>query len=245
MANVFYNFIYDGTLEGLFCVFVRCINMRVKPRSIKSQFMMNTFFTAEYMPVRTDDKLADKFYRYIRTCAGVQAQQMVQDCFLTSLPEKEVDMFYFVYKLLKKGPAVCDDYEDESVRRIQLAIRDLYREGQSIASNINYTKVHEVDVAVINPRNIVLPIIKKSLSKNIELDDYMAYDKRHRMLLIRRGDSESIIDTSSVSGLDIRASESISNAVYNSMWNYFAYGGRLSVSRGRGRGEMERMWEIA
>ena len=68
-------------------------------------------------------------------------------------------------KAIKYGAVIAEDYKDELMRRIQFAIRDLYREAQSIYNSINSVKIDNVTFSVINPRNNVLPVIVNSLLK--------------------------------------------------------------------------------
>lgn len=246
MANTFYDFYYDGTFEGLMCVLVRCINMRVRPHNIKTEYMADAILTANSMLINTDGRIADRFYRYLGDKSGILAQQMVKDCFLTDLQDREIAIYYLVYRLLKNGPSVCDNYEDEFIRRIHLAIRDLYREGQYIASEIRYILIRSVSVAVINPKNNILPIIRNTISHNPNIDDYMVYDARHRILQMRLGENDSTLDISAIPGLIPSSATVTADEIYNTMWNYFAYGGRMvNLSRRRRRGEIDHMWDIA
>ena len=97
--------------------------------------------------------------------ASVDVQQMISDCFLTSLPNKERDIFLLICKALKSGASVAEDYQDEVVKRIHTAVTDLYREVQSYFSEITYTPVNNVSISVINPRNCILPVLGNSILK--------------------------------------------------------------------------------
>ena len=199
MANIFYNFTYDGTIEGLFCVYLKCLNTRVIPKNIVPVYISN--FTVEdnaYLYIKTNYRLAEQFYNYIGNYSDIRVQHMVLDCFMTSIPNKEVLIYTLIRQALWRGNSVEDDFTDNCLHRIQMAIRELYREAQSIIPNINFNSVSDIDISIVNPRNIVLPIVKDSVLNNTSLDDFVLYDKRHYMALLRCYDKDYIVDTRSI-----------------------------------------------
>ena len=85
------------------------------------------------------------------------------------------------------------------MRRAHMAIRDLYREAQAVLVNIEFFRGEEASCSVIDPRNSVLPLIRKSLLKRDDLDDLIVFDKRHCLMLGRRGDHEMLSDIRRIS----------------------------------------------
>lgn len=195
MAHLLHDFSYDGTLEGLLCVFLRCISSKVMPLDIRPDFMLEgRDFRDRYIFVRSNPGDADRFYRYLGSCAGAGVQQMIIDCFLTSLPRMELDLYDLVCRAIRFGGSVEEDYGDETMKRIHFAIRDLYRESHSMIRALEFRPEMGVHVTQINPRNCVLPLIRNSILGNPEYDDLMAYDRRHRLLLLRTGADDDILD---------------------------------------------------
>lgn len=210
-----YEFFYDGTIEGLLCVIIRCINMRIMPSAINVRH--NHFDSGEY--IKSDYVLADKMYRYIGAQSSVEIQQMIMDCFLTCLPDKEKAIYLMIYKALKFGAVIAERYDDELMRRIQLAIRDLYREGQYQLSNISMSRQDDVSVGIINPRNCVLPIIKEGIRSRLSTDKCLILDKRHNLAFVYSGRRNEMVD---VSMMDISGREGLcSSYLYSAMWPYF------------------------
>lgn len=247
MSKIPQIFTYDGTLEGFLCATVRCINMRVKPLAIKPQYELIYGYDdpENCHHVVTDYVIADKFYRYIGDYSSAEIQQMILDCFLTTFPNKERDMFFFICKALKFGASVAEQYDDAIMHRVQMGIRDLYREAQSSLSEITYTNIDEVSVSVINPRNKIIPVVKNNVLKNREIDDMMLFDKRHNILLMRHGDVEQVIDTTLVNHSDIESP----NKVYETMWDYFTTFDHvrdiIPKSSYKSAGSLSRLWYVA
>ena len=97
------------------------------------------------------------------------------------------------------GGKVAEDYSSEVMRRAHEAIRDLYREAQSLLVNIEFFRGPEASCAVIDPHNSVLPLIRKPLLKRMDLDDLIIFDKRHLLMLGRKGESEMLSDIRRIS----------------------------------------------
>lgn len=228
MAGVFYNFIYDGTIEGLFCVFLRCISTRVIPKDIRSFNSSDGIYdTDTYTYINTNYSLAKRFYDYLGNFADVNVQQMVRDCFLTSLPRREIEMYMLIRQALWRGSSIGDDFSDEGLRRIQMAIRDLYRESQGMLPELQFHDAGNVDFSVINPRNIVLPIIMDNLLNDVRLDDFMVYDTRHRLVLLRNYNKDYIVDISKVC-MNMQESTACTGT---NLWNYLVVDGHIRKLR--------------
>ena len=196
-------FSYDGTFEGFLCVAVRCINMRLIPLEIKRRTEDGSIQDLQYNSIRTNKVIADKMYALIGKQGSREIQQMIYDLLLTCIPDKEIDTYIFICKILKFGAVVAEYREDEVVRRIHLAIQDLYREAQAELSRLDLVSIDGHQLAVINPRNNVLPVVKDAILHRIDGDkDVDIYDKRHRLLLQRHAGIERIIDTYGLLNID-------------------------------------------
>jgi len=246
MSHVIHDFTYDGTLEGLLSVYLKCIAMKVRPLDIKPEFMVKGKpFEERYLFVRTNAAQADRLYRYMGQCASAELQQMITDCFLTSLPRMELDLYELISRAIRFGACITEDYEDETMVRIQMAIRDLYRESQTIIQAMDFRREGEVSVLSLNPRNCVLPLIKNRILNDPGYDDLLAYDRRHCLLLMRSGCEDDLLDIRRLPIPVVRDA----HEVYETFWPYVT-GGRdvncRSISdRRRGADGLSPMWHIA
>ena len=199
-------------------------------------------FEDRYMYVRTNLPLADRLYRYMGQCASAEVQQMITDCFLTSLPRMELDLYELISRGIRFGAKVAEDYEDETMRRIQMAIRDLYRESQSLVQAIDFRKESEVAVTMLNPRNCVLPLIRKRILNDPSYDDILAYDKRHFLLLMRNGSEDDLIDIRRLPIPPVQDPRDI----YETFWPYVTGERDVACQKiGRDADCLVPMWHIA
>ena len=247
MPHVIHDFTYDGTFEGLLSVYIKCIAMKVRPLDIRPDFMVNGKpYEERYLFVRTNAPQADRLYRYIGQCASAEIQQMMIDCFLTSLPRMETDLYELVSRAIRFGACISEDYEDETMNRIQMAIRDLYRESQTLVQAMDWRREGRVAVTSINPRNCVLPLIKNRILNDPGYDDILAYDRRHFLLLMRNGSENDIIDIRHLPVPDVRDA----HEVYEAFWPYVT--GEMNVTgritgkdQIRGADSLDPLWRIA
>lgn len=190
-------FSYDGTLEGFLCTALTILRVKTMPEEICPEYRTDAM--AEYMPVRTSISEAEYMYSLIGRRGSAEVQQMVSDLFLTDTPDMEKLLFEMIYLALRDGGKVAEDYSSEVMRRAHEAIRDLYREAQSLLVNIEFFRGPEASCAVIDPHNSVLPLIRKPLLKRIDLDDLIVFDKRHFLMLGRTGDRDMLSDIRRIS----------------------------------------------
>ena len=190
-------FSYDGTLEGFLCTALAILRVKTMPEEICPEYRVDAM--TEYMTVRTSASEAEYMYSLIGRRGSAEVQQMVSDLFLTDTPDMEKLLFEMIYLALRDGGKIAEDYSSDVMRRAHEAIRDLYREAQSVLVNIEFFRGEEASCAVIDPRNSVLPVIRKALLKREDLDDLIVFDKRHCLMMARRGNSDMLSDIRRIS----------------------------------------------
>ena len=244
MTHAIHDFTYDGTIEGLLSVYLKCIAMKVRPLDIKPEFMVRGKpFEERYLFVRTNAAQADRLYRDMGQCASAELQQMITDCFLTSLPRMELDLYELISRGIRFGACITEDYEDETMNRIQMAIRDLYRESQTIIQALDVRREGGVSVMSLNPRNCVLPLIRNRILNDPGYDDLLAYDRRHCLLLMRNGCEDDLLDIRRLPIPDVRNT----HEVFETFWPYVTGGMEVQCRRigGRGADSLSPLWRIA
>lgn len=198
MEDYIRRFSYDGTLEGFLCTALRILRVKTMPDEICPGYMAG-IPEAGYETVRTNASEAEYMYSLIGRRGSAEVQQMVSDFFLTCAPDREKALFKMIYLALRDGGKIAEDYSSDVMHGVHMAIRDLYREAQSVLSNIEFFRGEEASCAVIDPHNSVLPVIRKTLLKREDLDDLIVFDKRHCLMLGRTGDREMLSDIRQIS----------------------------------------------
>ena len=234
-----YSYSYDGTFEGFLTVAVMCLRLHRAPASILPYFLAEDAADGPVM-VRTNPADAEHLYSVIGSVADAQVQQNVSDFFLTCGERKELTLFAYIYKALVTGPLISEEYKEPTVRQVRQAILDLYREAQSVQTAISFTTGSGISAAVINPRNSVLPLIRNQVLRREDIEDVVLYDRRHCLLLRRKGELASLADIRHLSLPDINTPEDLLEAICSGgkCWEMSGRESRHSVT-------LKSMWYIA
>ena len=205
---------YDGTFEGYLCAVLAALRSGKVPASITDRRVDDRPDAA----VNISTSLKDAQYLCSPICArsSAEVQQMVSDYFLADVNNMEINLYKMIFCSLKYGARVAEDYSSELMSGIQMAIRDLYRESQSVLQELDFYLGEEASFSVINPRNSVLPIIRNPVLKRRDIDDFIVYDKRHHLLLERYADQNMLLDISDFPMPDFRDPKE----AYDCLWPF-------------------------
>ena len=185
---------YDGTFEGYLCAVLAVLRSGKVPAAITDR--RSGADTEDAINISTSFKDAQYLYSLISSKSSAEVQQMTADYFLTDASGLEINLYKMIFCSLKYGARVAEDYSSQLMNGIQMAIRDLYREAQSVQKEMDFYLGEEASCCVINPRNSVLPLIRKTVLKRRDISDLIVYDKRHHLLLERYSDQNMLLDIS-------------------------------------------------
>ncbi|MBO4579586.1 MAG: hypothetical protein J5715_05485 [Clostridiales bacterium] len=218
-----YDFVYDGTLEGLLCVIAFAVARRIKPDSIGARYVLDGPSKPKIRPVyiRTDRDIADNFYRYIGHNAGPDCQQLVYDYFLTASDDVEPVIYNLICSSLREGRGIFEKRDDPGIRSVKRRVRDLYREAGDELQELMSVPVNDVQVAVTEPSGIVIPIIRQAVLEDVFDGDFLLYDRRHALLLMRAGSSVYSINVASDEIYKNNRNEQDPYIIYELFWDRF------------------------
>lgn len=245
-----YDFVYDGTLEGLLCVIAFAVGRHVRPDTISARYSFDGELAVRIRPVyiRTDRDIADNFYRYIGHNAGPDCQQLIYDYFLTAADDAGITIYDMICRSLREGRGFTAGRDDGRIRAVRHRIRDLYREAGDELLTLLSVPVNGVEVAVTEPLGIVIPIIREAVTGDVFSGDFLLYDRRHALLLMRSGRDVCSFNIASDPVYRENRNETDPAAVYDLFWNRYI----TAADRQRRRCREERilsdgisgLWEI-
>jgi probable DNA metabolism protein len=188
---------YDGTFEGYLCAVLAALRSGKVPAAITDRrSVAGNDGLADVINISTSLKDAQYLYTVISARSSAEVQQMASDYFLTDSAGLEINLYKMIFCSLKYGARIAEDYSSTMMNGIQMAIRDLYREAQSLLKDLDFYLGEEAACCVINPKNSVLPVIRQSILKRRDIDSLIVYDKRHHLLLERYSDQNMLLDIS-------------------------------------------------
>ena len=176
---------YDGSFEGfLCCVFDSYANKEVLTAIYRDEDLVPTLFASR--TILTDRDHANRVYRKIVKYSPCTAN-LLQKCYLTCLPDKELCMYRLVVKLLKEGPGFLQNFSDETLHPVITAVRHLNGEAHLLKGFTRFSDLGGVLGGEIEPKNRVLPLLRSHFCARYQGEKFFLYDRTHREALFYAG----------------------------------------------------------
>ena len=172
---------YDGSFEGfLCCIFDSYAKKEVLTAIYRDEDSVPTLFASRSIPMNQEHAA-----RVLRKLVKIspQAARLLQECFLTCLPDKELAMYHFVVKLLQNGPGFLQNFSDETLYPILSAVRHLKGEAHLLKGFVRFSELGGVLGSEIEPKNRVLPILRSHFCARYQGETFFIYDRTHKEAL--------------------------------------------------------------
>ena len=219
-------YIYDGTFEGFLC----CIY-----ESLLHQEIPQHIYVEEGIPllgetstwITTDWERAQKVYVSFSRKIGIQAQDMIRDAFLTHMIDKELILYRYILMGYRLGRQVLSQEEwDEPgilspnpsqrklILRVMKAAESYRAEVKNTQGQIRFRSYKDVMISCITPRNLILPGLTTFFEKRFGKENFLVYDKTHKMAAVHREEGSMVTSMQSVN-LPVLYDE---KNVYENLW---------------------------
>ena len=173
---------YDGSFEGfLCCVFESYANKEVLTAIYRDEDLVPTLFASR--SIATDRDHANRVLRKIVKCSPYTAN-LLQKCYLTCLPDREIHMYHLVVKLLKEGPGFLRNFSDETLHPVVTAVRHLNGEAHQLKGFTRFSEFGGVLGGEIEPKNRVLPLLRSHFCARYQGETFFLYDRTHKEALL-------------------------------------------------------------
>ncbi|TGE31790.1 TIGR03915 family putative DNA repair protein [Desulfosporosinus sp. Sb-LF] len=207
---------YDGSFEGLMCCVFESYEQKENPSIIRPPGVQQSLFdTAKW--IETDEHKADRVFNSIPSKISSKAQELIKLGFLTCAPNKELLIYHFLRLGFKYGCKVMTMLTDDTVCSLQKAVRHLTSESQKFMGFVRFSVYGEVLVAVIEPKNFVLPLLSVHFCDRFRNETFMIYDKTHSMALIYRSQKAELIFADELTLPEVDGTE----IEYRQLWKQF------------------------
>ncbi len=180
-TNVIY--VYDGSFDGMICCIFDAVYRGERPEAIcpEGEEQVSLFETHR---VETDEARAGRVKRAIREKISGNALHFVKKSFLTELENRELLILDFVLDGLKRGWKAMSDLTGPLMEPLYKAVRALDNEVENYKGFVRFSELGGVLVAVIEPKNYVLPMLMGHFCSRYHDEALMIYDKTHHMVLL-------------------------------------------------------------
>ena len=174
-------FQYDGRFEGfLCCIFESYVNKEF-PIAFSGDEECWSLYDVRY--IVTIREHAQRVYQSILRRSRVAAD-VIRRGFLTCLPEKELHLYTLVKKLYDEGPAFLQNSSDPVYNPVARALRHMSGELEKLRGFVRFSDYGGVLGAEIEPKNRVLPLLRRHFCDRYANESFFIYDRTHKELLI-------------------------------------------------------------
>ncbi|MGI6151992.1 MAG: TIGR03915 family putative DNA repair protein [Christensenellales bacterium] len=213
-ADIIYT--YDGSFEGFFCCVFESVYSRELPMDIlPAEDAEPTFLRVR--SIETDPIRAERVRASIPKKISHRALELVMAVFCSCLEKKELRMLQFLLRGYREGGKLCFKLGDPVVAQLLSAERHLLREVHLLKGFVRFADVGGALVAVITPKNQVLPYLARHFILRYEQEQFMIFDKTNKAALVYQGGKAEILRVEHVDFPEISEDE----ARYQALWKRF------------------------
>ena len=137
---------------------------------------------------------AQRVLKSIPKKIGRDALELIRNTFLTCHPQKELLILKFLRLGFSVGSSVMNRLTDETVHALLAAVQHLLREVEHYLGFVRFSEANGVLTSVIEPKNIVLPLVAQHFCERFPNEQFIIYDKTHRMALLHQDRKAEICD---------------------------------------------------
>lgn len=209
-------YVYDGSFEGFLCCLHECVYSKKIPAAVYThQNLEPTLF--DVTEIETNLQKAAKVYESLGSKISPRAKNLIENVHNTFLSQKEMHMLSFALMGYQIGRNTAYMLGDSTVAPLIKAERHLLREAHLFTGFVRFSDYEGSLVAVIHPKNFVLPYIATHFVQRFNAENFLIFDKVHKAALVYYNKKYEIIPMGDLILENLSAKE----VLYREMWKKF------------------------
>ena len=209
-------YLYDGGLAGFFTCVYESVYSRQLPTAIEVEAEAQPNLLMQKRIV-TDLQKAQRVRASIPAKVSSRGLELIETVFLSCLPQKEVLLLRFLLRAYREGGKLLFSLGDPDLAPLLRAEKHLHQEAHLLRGFVRFADSGEALTSAISPKNYVLPFIAPHFITRLSGENFMIYDRTHRVALIYQDRTARIMAVDQVEFPDITATEEL----YQSLWKQF------------------------
>ena len=225
-SNIAY--VYDGSFEGMLCCVYESYYEREMPPIIFTQSQPQTTL----FPVKeiiTNFKHAEKVEHSIKYKISSEAMRLVRLCYFSCEEDREIVILNFLRLGYKIGAKVTDMLADDAVNTITKVARTVSRESHFYWEFLRFSDYNGTLVAIIEPKNFVLPMIVDHFSDRFPSEQFLIYDEVHKYAIVHQNGKSMIVPFENLLLPDVCEKEEKYRALWKRFYDTIAIEGRINL----------------
>jgi probable DNA metabolism protein len=238
-ADIIYT--YDGSFAGFLC----CVFESVYTGTLPLDILREEDAQPTLMEVRiiiTDPVKAERVLASIPRKISERALELLKTVFCSCLAQKELRLLEFLLQGYIDGGKLCYKLGDPVMAPLLNAEKHLVHESHLLKGFVRFSDVGGALVAVITPKNYILPFIAEHFVLRYDREQFMIFDKTNKAALVYQEGKAEILQVDHVEFPKISAGEARYQALWKRFYDTIAIEGRQNP-RCRMTHMPKRYWE--
>jgi len=188
--------------------------------------MQETLFPVK--EIVTDSGSAQKVERSICRSISNEALWLVRLCYFSKMENREITILNFLRLGYRIGAPVTDMLADDTVRAITKTARNVSRESNYYKEFLRFSDYNGALVAIIEPKNFVLPMIVDHYCDRFPGEQFLIYDEVHKYAIVYQNGESAIIALEHLELPEACAREEKYRALWKRFYDTIAIEGRIN-----------------
>ncbi len=173
-------FIYDGTIEGLFSIIYVCFSRRSLPKEIyiDENYQENLFDNVKYIETNLDN--AAIIFNKINNAIPKNKIYKILLCFNSCCKDKDIVIAKYIIYSLIYGYSIETNCNLNFVLRIQQISKQVSREIHRMKGFIRFKKIKNIYVGMMSPDNNIIEFLSKHFSDRLSNERWMVCDTKRK-----------------------------------------------------------------
>jgi len=220
-------YLYDGSFEGLLC----CVYESYYQKEIPSMIFDYDEPQETLFPIKeiiTDHVSTKKVELSIGRSISEEALKLVRLCYFSKTKNREMAILLFLRLGYKIGAPVTNMLADDVVRTITRIAQNVGRESNYYMEFLRFSEYDGVLVAIIEPKNFVLPMICEHYCDRLPMEQFLIYDKSHKCAFVYQNGEKRFIGLTSLELPEAGAKEEKIKELWKQFYDTIAIEGRIN-----------------
>jgi len=220
-------YLYDGSFDGLLCCVYESYYQKELPHLIFShKKTQETLFPVK--EIETNIISAKKVEDSIGSSISDEALRLVRLCYFSYEENREIIILNFLRLGYKIGSSVTSMLADDTVKAITDIARNVSREGHYYKEFLRFSDFNGALVAIIEPKNFVLPLILNHYCDRFPSEQFLIYDENHKYALAYQNGESAIFPLDNLELPTVCDKEEKYRALWKQFYNTIAIEGRIN-----------------
>jgi len=226
-------YLYDGSFEGLLC----CVYESYYQKELPSMIFHHEEAQETLFPVKeilTDATRAQKVEQSIAQSISKEALRLVRTCYFSCMENREMTILHFLRMGYKIGGRVTNMLAHDVVRTITKSAQNVGGEAHFYREFLRFSEYNGTLVAIIEPKNFVLPMTAPHYCDRFPSEQFLIYDKTHKVAFVYQNGKKDLIPLEHLEVPEADAEEKMYRALWKQFYNTIAIEGRINPKRRMG-----------